>query len=211
MLGDNCALLGKSYITWLLFTSRGAFVEMAWRRRFSRSDRHGNFRGLCSGSLCVAPLKPLVLRYLMKYAQMDYILISPLKTKLILLWLWLGQAAVSLGRHNAPAIHSSEILVSLPNPLVKNRNKLQQIRQQNSDKAVHFLLLSRWRKFQFNAMFIFSKHTFTLTFRGKKFLQIPFSIIQNPSGCRSILSKDDKFDYTTKSMFTKYLIPLDSF
>lgn len=152
-----------------------------------------------------------VLRYLMKYAQMDYILISPLKTKLILLWLWLGQAAVSLGSHNAPAIHSSEILVSLPNPLVKNRNKLQQIRQQNSDKAVHFLLLSRWRKFQFNAMFIFSKHTFTLTFRGKKFLQIPFSIIQNPSGCRSILSKDDKFDYTTKSMFTKYLIPLDSF
>lgn len=79
----------------------------------------------------------------MKYAQMDYILISLLKTKLILLWLLLGQAAVSLGRHNAPAIHSSQILVSLPNPLVKNRNKLQQIRQQNSDKAVHFLLLSR--------------------------------------------------------------------
>lgn len=152
-----------------------------------------------------------VLRYLMKYAQMDYILISPLKTKLILLWLWLGQAAVSLGRHNAPAIHSSEILVSLPNPLVKNRNKLQQIRQQNSDKAVQFLL---WVvDGNFNSMpclFLVNIHS-PLTFRGKKFLQSPFSIIQNPSGCRSILSKDDKFDYTTKSMFTKYLIPLDSF
>lgn len=72
----------------------------------------------------------------MKYAQMDYILISPLKSKLILLWLWLGQAAVSLGRHNALAIHSSEILVSPTNHLVKKRNKLQQIRKQNNDKAV---------------------------------------------------------------------------
>lgn len=142
---------------------------------------------------------------------MDYILISPLKTKLILLWLWLGQAAVSLGIHNAPAIHSSEILVSLPNPLVKNRNKLQQIRQQNSDKAVHFCY---WAvDGNFNSMpclFLVNMHS-TLTFRGKKFLQSLSSIIQNPSGCRSILSKDDKFDYTTKSMFTKYLIPLDSF
>lgn len=82
----------------------------------------------------------------MKYAQMDYILISPLSLSWFSFGLWLGQAAVSLGRHTALVIHGSEILVS---------HKLQQIRKQNNDKAVHFLLQSRWRKIQFNAMFIF--------------------------------------------------------
>lgn len=115
-----------------------------------------------------------VLRYLMKYAQMDYILISLLKTKLILLWLWLGQATVSLGRHNAPAIHSSEILVSLPNPLVKNRNKLQQIRQQNSDKAVHFCYWAVDGNFNSMPCLILVNMHSTLTFRGKNSCRFPF-------------------------------------